>query len=218
MKDLFNPDNPFMQFLSRVGEMILANFLFLLCSLPVVTAGAALTALHKVTQNIAEDTDDGVLRTFFRAFRRDWKQATAAWLLMLVFYAGMGCNLLLALSYLQGAALTVCKAIIGVLCVIVLAVGAYLFPLIARYENTLKEHFVNAGVLALVKLPRTLAMAVLNALPLILAYVSMKVFVSTLVFWLTLGFAFVCYIAAWLLMPVFREMEKPGGPYFRPMT
>ena len=60
MKGLFSMDNPFMQFLARVGEMILANFLFLICSIPVVTCGAALTAMNKVTQNIAYNEDKGV--------------------------------------------------------------------------------------------------------------------------------------------------------------
>ena len=89
---------------------------------------------------------------------------------------------------------------------------AYIFPLIARYENTLREHFVNAGVLMIVKLPRTLAMVLLNALPAIIAYFSLPLFFKTLIFWLLLGFAFASYIASTLLTPVFRELENPDGP------
>ena len=124
----------------------------------------------------------------------------------------MICNWLLMTAYTTGAALFAGKCIVGVLSVLVLSLCAYIFPLIARYENTLKEHFVNAGVLMIVKLPRTLAMVLLNALPAIIAYFSLPLFFKTLIFWLLLGFAFASYIASTLLTPVFRELENPDGP------
>lgn len=212
MKNLFHLDNPFMQFLARVGDMILANFLFLVCSVPIVTLGASLTALHKITQDIAGDKDSGIFKPFFRAFRENFKQATIAWLLLLVFFVGMGCNLLLVASYLSGNAAVVCKGLLGFLVIFILAVAAYLFPLITRYENDLKTHLINAAILAIVKLPRTIVMVFLNILPLLIMYFSMQTFFSTFVFWLVIGFGFTSYITSTLLMPVFREMEKPGGP------
>lgn len=212
MKELFSLDNPLVQFLARVGEMILVNTLFLLSCIPVFTIGAAFTALHKVTQNIAADENGGVFRTYCRAFRENFKQATAAWLVMLVFFVGMFCNLMLILSYFTGNTALILECALGVIVVMMLAIGAHLFPLIARYENPLKVHVMNAGILAIVKLPRTVLMVVLNLLPLIIAFFSMETFLSTMVFWLTLGFGFVSYLCSILLLPVFREMEAPGGP------
>lgn len=212
MKNLFHLDNPFMQFLARVGDMILANFLFLVCSVPIVTLGASLTALHKITQDIVGDKDSGIFKPFFQAFKENFKQATTAWLLLLVFFVGMGCNLLLVLSYLAGTAAVVCKGLILFLVILILSVAGYLFPLIARYENPLKTHFINAGILAVVKLPRTIVIVFLNILPILIMYLSMQTFFSTFVFWLVIGFGFTSYITSTLLMPVFQEMEKPDGP------
>ena len=62
MKNLFHPENPVMQFLSRVGDLIIVNALFLLCCLPVVTAGAAQAALHRVTQSMVLEEDGGVVK------------------------------------------------------------------------------------------------------------------------------------------------------------
>ena len=81
-------------------------------------------------------------------------------------------------------------------------------PLIVRYENSLKQHFINATVLAVVKLPRTLVMVVLIALPLVLAYVSFPIFFRTLVFWLSLGYGFSSYVSSTLLVSVFRKIEE----------
>ncbi len=218
MKSLFNLDNPFIQFLTKVGDLILVNFLFLICSIPIVTMGAAMTAMHKVTQDIATDHEAGTFRTFFRAFRENFKQSTIAWLAMLVFFVGMACNWLLVLSYLDGTMALLCNVLLGLLCIIVVCVGAYLFPLIVRYENTLREHTINAAILVLVKLPRTLLMVFVNLLPLIVAWFSMQTFFSTLVFWLCIGFAFSSYICSTTLLPVFKEMEKDGGANMQIMT
>lgn len=212
MKNLFSLDNPVIRFLSRVGEMMIANVLFLLCSIPIVTGGAALTALNRVMQSIVLGEDIGVVKPFFAAFRENFRQATVGWLILLVFLAGMGGNLLLSLSYLTGNALLVCKWIIGVLTVWILAVACYYFQLVARYDNTLRQHITNAGILAVVKLPRTLGLAVLALLPVLIAYVSLKVFFPTLIYWIILGFAFGSYLSASLMAPVFRQMEKPDGP------
>ena len=212
MKEMFSLDNPLVQFLARVGEMILVNTLFLLCCIPVITIGAALTALQKVTQNIAGDAPGGVWRTYWQSFRRNFRQATAAWLVILVFFVGMFCNLMLVISYFTGNTALILKWVLGIIVVMLLGTAVYLFPLIARYENPLRLHAQNAGILAVVKLPRTLLMIVLNLLPLIIAFFSLQTFLSTLVFWLTLGFGFVSYLCSILLSPVFREMEAPGGP------
>ena len=70
MRNLFNLDNPFVQFLARVGDLIIVNVLFLLCCLPVVTAGASVAAMHKVTQAMALDEDNGIVKTFSGASGR----------------------------------------------------------------------------------------------------------------------------------------------------
>lgn len=211
MKNLFSPENPLMQFLSRVGDMILANLLFLVCCIPVVTIGASLTALNRVTQSIALREDGGVVKPFFRSFSENFRQATPVWVILLIFFICMGLNLLLAVSYLTGKLLLLCKWALGMLTVWILAVACYYFHLLARYENTVRQHLTNAMILAVVKLPRTIGLAVLALLPVLLAYLSMEVFVSTLVFWLLLGFAFSSYLSAALLAPVFRQMEQNGN-------
>lgn len=212
MKNLFRLDSPMMLFLSRVIDLIIVNLLFWLCCLPVITIGASLAALHKVTQSMVLDEDGGVVKPFFRAFRDNFKQATLGWLVLVVFLAGLGVDLMLSLSYLTGNTLTVCKWMIAILACIILAISEYYFQLIVRYENTVRQHLTNAAILALVKLPRTIVMIFLTLLPLLIALVSMNVFVSTMIFWVILGFAFVSFIQSSLLRPVFRQLEKPEGP------
>lgn len=213
MKNLFSLDNPFIQFLARVGDMILTNALFIICSIPIVTIGASIAALNKVMQQLVIEEERGVFKTFFAAFRENFKQATISWLAVIVFFFGMACNLLLVANYLTGTLALVCKVLLILVMVLMVAMASYLFPLIARYENTLRQHTINACILSVIKLPKTLLLVVLNLLPLLLFCASVNVFLNTLVFWLTLGFAFVSYISNVLLMPIFKGIEEnaPGA-------
>ena len=208
MKNLFHPENPVMQFLSRVGDLIIVNALFLLCCLPVVTAGAAQAALHRVTQSMVMEEDGGVVKPFFRAFRDNFKQATLGWLVVVLFLAGLVADWMLALSYLTGGALSVARGVCLVVAIFVVALGDYYFLLIARYENTIRQHTMNAVILTVAKLPRTVLLVALTLLPLLIALVSMQTFVYTLVFWFMLGFACVSYLQASIMRPVFRQLEK----------
>ena len=52
MKGLLNPDSPLNQFLVRIADLCIINILTLILCIPVVTAGAAITAAHKTTQDM----------------------------------------------------------------------------------------------------------------------------------------------------------------------
>ena len=207
MRDFFNIESPFMQLLTRVGDLIIVNALYLVCCVPIVTIGAATAALHKVAQAIVYDTDNGIFKTFFRAFRENFKQATALWLMMLFFAAAMGCNYMLISGFVAGTLVTVLKGALVVAIGLVLVMAAYMFPLMVRYTNTLRELATNALILAVVKLPRTVGLFLLSCMPLLILALSLETFLNTMVFWLAIGFGFTAYMSASLLKPVFAELE-----------
>lgn len=49
MSGFFNMDSPVMRFLSRVCDLMILNFMCLICCIPIVTIGASVTALYSVT-------------------------------------------------------------------------------------------------------------------------------------------------------------------------
>lgn len=206
MKSIFDLNNPFMQFLTRVGDMILLNFLFLICCIPLVTVGAARAALYKVTIDAMYDMEGGIFKSFFAAFRANFKQATVVWLIQLVIFASLVCDVLLILTFMPTS--KVMYILVAVLGFLVLCVIAYMTPLLVRYDNSLREHLSNAIVLAIIKLPKTLGMVILNTLPLLIAVASLAVFAQTLVFWMVIGFAFVAFLNCTMLKSVFAQLEK----------
>ena len=75
--------------LSALIDMIWAGFLWLLCSLPVLTIGASSTALYYVTVKCVRHERGSLTRSFFRCFRENFRQATLL-LLLLVLYVLIG--------------------------------------------------------------------------------------------------------------------------------
>ena len=208
MHNLFHYENPFIQFLVRVGDLMILNLLFILCSLPVVTLGASLTALHRVTQNMLFEQEEPLIKSFFRAFRQNFKQSTLAWLVELVVIVSLVCDVLLVMAYFDGGLAKAMYILVAVLAILVAGVFSYLMPLIARYENGMRQQVNNAVVLAIIKLPKTIILVLMNLLPVILLLISVPVFVQTLIFWVIIGFAFVSFLTSSILKPVFQELEK----------
>ena len=208
MHNLFHYENPFIQFLVRVGDLMILNLLFILCSLPVVTLGASLTAMHRVTQNMLFEQEEPLIKSFFRAFRQNFKQSTLVWLAELVIIVSLACDVLLVMAYFDGGLAKAMYILVAVLAILVAGVFSYLMPLIARYENGMRQQVNNAVVLAIIKLPKTIILVLMNLLPVILLLISVPVFVQTLIFWVIIGFAFVSFLTSSILKPVFQELEK----------
>lgn len=72
----FNLDSPVMRFLTKVADLIILNILFLICCIPIVTIGAASTALYTVTMKSVRDEESYVIRSYFKAFKDNFKIGT----------------------------------------------------------------------------------------------------------------------------------------------
>ncbi len=209
MRQKLFTESPIFQFLSRVADMMIVNVLFIVCCLPVVTVGASLAGLTKVTQNISLGKAPSVIKTFFRAFRGNFKQATITWLALALIAASLVCDLLLIDTFLPGTTVAaVLRGLVLVVALACLAVASYLFPLIVRYDNGLKQHLQNAMILTIYKLPRTIAMVALNAVPFVLLWLSVISFLKSLAFWFVIGFGVISYLDNALLSSVLAQLEK----------
>ena len=185
MGKIFDMDSPLMRFLNRTADMLILNLLMILCCIPVITIGAACTAMHYVLLKIVRDEEGYLVRGFFKSFVRNFKQATIAWLLMLVVIAVyLGDWLIFSYSGIEfPRVLVIAVVAVGA---VALLISLYVFPLMARFENTIRNTFKNAAILAFANLPRTLGMAFLYALPLIIGYFSAYSYIFIFMFGISL--------------------------------
>ena len=200
-------DNPFFHFMGKLGDLVLLNLVWTVCCLPVVTAGAANTALYYVARKLAAGEEYRVFRDFFRSFRQNWKQATLAWLVLLPLGALALADLVIGFSTL-GISGNLFRGIGVVLCILWLMVEEYVFPLLARYEYRFPQIFSNALYLSVTNFTVTVSSVALAVwLPLLLWH-SPDMGLYALPLWLLLGGALSALIVSALLLPVFRRMES----------
>lgn len=202
MGKLFDLDSPIMRFLGRVGDMMILNILVMICCIPIITVGAAFTAMHYVLLKMVRDEEGYLIRGFFKSFVQNFKQATLIWLLMLLVAA-----VYVGDSYIFGYSgvafprfLIIAIIAVGVT---MMMVAMYVFPLLARFDNTIKNTLRNAAVLTVANLPKTILMALIYVLPLILVYYS----AYSTIFIILFGFSVPAYGAAYLYSGIFKKFE-----------
>lgn len=203
MYKLFNPDGLFARIMNTVLALIVLNVLWLLCCVPVVTAGASTAALYAVLIRMRDGDDAKVLRRFFAAFRENFKRATAVWMVLLLAAAVCGLDLLLAGQADSNVARVICM--VGLLAVAMTAI--FVFPLVARFENTWSNHLKNAALLSLSHAPRTLLALALWGGAVALTVYSFSTLYHMILLWLMLGFSCLSYATLWILTPVLRRLE-----------
>ena len=145
MNSLLNPDNPVMQFITKIVYSVYLNILWFMCCIPVVTAGAATTALYYVTLKMAKNEEGGITKSFFKAFKENFKQSTIVWLILLALGIVLGIDgYVLWHMRFENAFWTVITAIFLVAAAAYLIVVMYIFPLMARFDNTIFAMFKNS--------------------------------------------------------------------------
>ena len=82
--NFFNENNIIFVALNKIGDIILANLLFILCSIPLVTIGPSLTALYHCMLRTVKGNNNGIVKTFFRVFRQSFRQSLIVWLGLVV--------------------------------------------------------------------------------------------------------------------------------------
>lgn len=200
MNWLFDMENPVMRTLSTVADLILMNLLTLLCSLPVLTLGAALTALNTATIKIVRGEETAPVKDYFRAFRENFTKGAGMGLIFLLIFA-----VLLADYLAAGRYVPILRPVIAAIALLVLMVGQYAFALLARYENTIGGTLKNALLLAIGYFPRTLGMAVF-AVALWLLSIRFLRYGAPILF--LFGLSLPCYVIILLMQKVFDNLEN----------
>lgn len=206
--NLLNEDNVIHIFLNKLGDIIVANLLFLVCCIPIITIGPALTALYHCMLRTVKGNNNGTTKTFFRAFKENFRQSLIVWLGLLA----VGFILFLNIRFLQNTASVVSKPLFYVslgIAGLVIILALYIFPVIAAFANTTMNLLKNAYVFAFLHFPSTLAIAVITILPMFMTYRDIKLMPLYACCWFFFGFGLTAYVNSLLLYRMFKPfLEK----------
>jgi len=215
MNKLFDLNNPFFSFLSKVADVIILSFLWFVCCLPVVTIGPATSALYYVTLKLARKEDVQITSCFFKGFKDNFKQGVAYSFIFVILAVVLVFDYMVALA-MPGTAGTVCCGIFFALSIWLLCTMFYTFPLQAQFYNTVKQTIINAIFLAARKFPMTVVVFVVNIVPVILLLWATDMFLLSAPIWILVFPGVAAVVCSMMFVKVFDPLieaatgEKPG--------
>ena len=144
---IFDLDSPLMNVLNKMADLMWLNILTLICCIPVITAGAALTSMHYVALKIVRNEESYITRSFFKSFKTNFRQATLIWLLLMLVAAILGGDYyIITKSGMQFSQVLV--VLIMAAGVLVICTSLYVFPVLAKFDNTILNTIKNAFFMA----------------------------------------------------------------------
>ena len=210
MNGIFSWDSPLMKLLSRLGDWIALNVLFVISCIPVITIGAACTALYdsigRIQQNEGFDW-----KSYWNAFRRDFKKSTVLWLLQALISTVVGYALVFYIksdASIGGVGRIVC-IIVGI---IWLLASAWVFPIHAKYDNAPRQTVKNALLCGIMFLPQSVIAAFFNAVPFAVGLFFPKIFGMMGVVWFMLWFSVSGTVIHRYFQKPFAKLEAAQQP------
>lgn len=199
-------DSPVMRVLGRLGDIIILNMIFVVGCVPVITIGTSLSALYAVAMKMARGEEPSVWKEFWKAYKRNFKQATICWLIMAVVAILLFVDFRI-IRVFQGSMYSVMRVILAIILGMWILMFQYLFPYIARFENGIFATLRNALLLAAVNIPFTIVITGLSVGSLIVTLFTSRSFVVASILWVFFGFAVLSYAQSFLLCRIFEKYE-----------
>lgn len=164
---IFNLDSPFMQTMNKVADLMWVNILTFICCFPIVTVGASMTALHYMALKIARDEECYITKEYFKSFKQNFKQATIIWLIQLaIVLLLVGDFYIMEKSGLEFSSKM--QILLLMVAIIVLFTSMFIYPVLAKFDNTILQTIKNAFFIGVLQFPKTILMMVLAVAPFVL--------------------------------------------------
>lgn len=198
MGKFFSSENWVWKPFDLVADVFLLSCLWFVCSVPILTMGAATTALYDCVARCVRGKDERMFARFFRTFKNELIPSA---LCMALWGCVIGGLFSLVKHYGNSVEVTDTTTVITValLLGVVVAVGVFcwVLPLLSRFAMGFGHLNATALKLALANLPRTM----------VLGIVTVVAGVVCIQLWIPFFFvpAVLALIWSWLLEPVFRK-------------
>lgn len=218
MKGFFGYEGGFFAAMDKLGSLFWLNILCIVCSIPLFTIGASVTAMYYVTLKMARDEECYITKEFFRSFKQNFRQSTIIWLISAAagFVFVMDFRLL-SVSAQNGSPVPfsrVITVIIGAMVIVFCMVESYVFPLLAKFDNSVRNTVKNALLLSIRHLPWTALIIICNFIfPVAVIFsIYRQVMLWIIPIALCLGISVTAYLASFMFVRIFdRYIPKEGS-------
>ncbi|MEH6992463.1 YesL family protein [Neobacillus drentensis] len=201
MQKIFSVDGRIFSTLTKIFDLLILNSVFLIGCMPIITIGASLTALYSVTLKMVRNEESNVVNDFWNSFKKNLKQSSIIWLVALFVFASF-------IFFAQTIFSTNYSLFLYPLLLLVtvcLFTFMYVFPLIAKFENSSFLIIKNAFFISL----HSTAYSILIFVITIFFVFIIPIFFPKLLFiWLFLGFSASAFVKSILFERIFNTYVK----------
>ncbi len=193
--------------LELISDLFVLNLLTLLTSLPLVTAGASFTAMHTILIRLARNEEGYVAKSYLIAFRRNFKDSTLTWLIVLAIALPAAGELIayrIDRSIFPAPLVVIAAAVL----LLLLMILQFLFPLEAYFDNTITGTLRNAMALTAAKFPRVILMTLIWCLPIAMLYSGSLILLPLLVLF---GYAVPGYLCEKIYDGILLSLEEQSN-------
>ena len=157
-----------LSFFNNLFDLMVLNWLWLICSIPIVTVGPATCGLYDSTLRLLRGESVNPWKAFFRGFRSNLREGFLLGLAALVMLAAVLGDAWFAMTQ-TGMLRTVYVVTAVIIAVIWLIFLSYTFALQVTFEAPLKIHIANAFKLAVIAPGKTVSIWLILMLPVLAA-------------------------------------------------
>jgi len=207
MGRLFDIEGPLMSTLTKVADLAILNLITIICCIPIFTIGASLTAMNYVLLKMVRKEEGYIIKSYFKSFRQNFKQATLVWIFMMVTIAIMLTDLKFV-SAIEGSFRNIMLVLLLMMAIVFGIMAIYFFPVLSRYDNTIINSIKNALILAVINLPQTFSMIIITGGCIVLYY---RYFYRVLPFVFLFGITAPAYINMILFSHIFRKLDEQSA-------
>lgn len=205
MNRIFNMDNKFFTFMGRIADLIILNLLCIVCCIPIVTIGPAITAMFYVTMKMVRNEESYIVKGFFHSFKENLRQGIIINIIVLAAFTMLS----LDISLVRGMEGTVYKVLLYIFLVLLfmsMLIYLYIYPVLAKFYNTIKHTFINAFLMSIRHLPYSILMIVISLLPFAILFIpSFRVQSFLIMLFILMGAAVIAYINSFFFVKIFDK-------------
>jgi len=170
---LFNLDSGLMRSLSKFTDCICLSLVYFVSCIPIITVGAASTALYYTVHKVLRHDRGYLFRDYLSSFSSNFRQVTPVWLAAAVIGGVLGADFYISSYYAKAENYFFALTVVVLLGITVwFAWVSYMFPYMARFENTRRQSMKNAILMAIAHLPMTFLLLVMTALSLFVVFLA----------------------------------------------
>lgn len=192
--------------MANVFDCVIVGLYWMVCSLPIITLGAASTAAMSVLLEV-DKTSGSITRSFFSAFKSNFRQSTVLWSILLAAGALLAWEIYLCSGkpFDEGFGFVVKCTLIPLAIFYSMCVSS-IFAITAKFKITVGQAFYNTLVLTFRH-------------PLWMVLMTAQTAIVALGFYLLLAFGFVtAAIGLYGQSRIFRRMVKEYFPEDAPVS